>query len=41
MWKNDICKVSMMQDEYRHQADYPTEYPIPKVNYIKVYMFVR
>lgn len=33
MWENDICKVSMLQDEYRNQAETPTKYPIPKVIY--------
>lgn len=31
MWLDDVCKVSMIQDEYRQQAERPTEYPIPKV----------
>lgn len=31
IWENDICKVSMIQDEYRQQAKFPSEYPIPQV----------
>lgn len=31
MWENDVCKVSMVIDEFRNQVDSPTPYPIPKV----------
>ncbi|TMW40273.1 hypothetical protein DOY81_014647, partial [Sarcophaga bullata] len=41
MWENDVCKVSMMQDEYRHQADRPTEYPIPKLRIADPNDFIR
>ncbi|XP_073848935.1 MORN repeat-containing protein 3-like [Musca autumnalis] len=29
IWQDDVCKVSMMQDEFRQQAQKPTSYPIP------------
>ena len=37
MWQDDVCKVSMIQDENRQQAQQPTEYPIPKV-YLYLYI---
>uniref|UniRef100_A0A034WTF3 MORN repeat-containing protein 3 n=1 Tax=Bactrocera dorsalis TaxID=27457 RepID=A0A034WTF3_BACDO len=31
MWENDVCKASMVIDEFRNQVDNPTPYPIPKL----------
>ncbi|XP_067634980.1 MORN repeat-containing protein 3-like [Eurosta solidaginis] len=31
MWENDVCKASMVFDDFRNQVDNPTPYPIPKL----------
>lgn len=32
IWQDDVCKTSMVQDEFRQQAQNPTQYPIPSVS---------
>ncbi|KAI8128710.1 MORN repeat-containing protein 3 [Lucilia cuprina] len=41
MWESDICKVSLMQDEYRNQAEQPTANPIPKLQIANPSDFIR
>ncbi|XP_053947945.1 MORN repeat-containing protein 3-like [Anastrepha ludens] len=31
MWENDVCKASMVMDDFRNQVEKPTPYPIPKL----------
>ncbi|XP_058986931.1 MORN repeat-containing protein 3-like isoform X2 [Musca domestica] len=31
IWQDDVCKTSMVQDEFRQQAQNPTQYPIPSL----------
>lgn len=33
-WLNDICKTSILQDEFRNQVKFPTKYPICKIKLI-------
>ena len=38
IWEKNICRTSIMQDEFRQQAPNPTEYPI--INVIKYLFFI-
>ncbi|KAM7342328.1 MORN repeat-containing protein 3-like [Cochliomyia hominivorax] len=41
IWENDVCKVSMLQDEYRQQAEQPTPYVLPKLRLANPSEFIR
>ncbi|XP_037930359.1 MORN repeat-containing protein 3-like [Teleopsis dalmanni] len=41
MWENDICKTSMIIDEFRNQVDHPSEYPIPPLRLVDPNKLIR
>jgi len=41
VWENDIAKASVFQDEFRHQVDRPTPYPIPKCRLARPNTFIH
>ncbi|XP_061389674.1 MORN repeat-containing protein 3-like [Musca vetustissima] len=41
IWQDDICKVSMLQDEFRQQTHKPTPYPIPLLRLACPTEFIR